>query len=64
MTEEVFDRPETPAFIHLSHETATWLQQYLTDDWEFMAADNIHVTYHVTRALIELRSELGMEIDA
>lgn len=52
-----------PDYIHVTGETAHWLLKELTDQWEYTAADNIHYTYHLTRALIELRSELGMEID-
>lgn len=63
MSKETVEHEETPAFIHISHETAVWLQQYLTDDWQYMTPDVVHITYHLTKALIELRSELGMEID-
>ena len=66
MTEEVFEQAEAHdhlGFVHISEETAHWLQEELTEWWEMTAADSLHYTYHLTRALMELRSELRMEIE-
>lgn len=57
---EVVDLPD---HVHLSGVTARWILEELNTWWEVTAADSVHYTYHLTRALIELRSELGMEID-
>lgn len=50
-------------FIHLSRDTAAWVEKELSDQWEYMAADSLHHTFHLSRALLELRMQLGMEID-
>lgn len=67
MTEEVFEKAEAHdhlGFVHISEETAVWLQDELKEFWEMGAGnDSLHYTYHLTKALMELRSELRMEID-
>lgn len=61
--EDKIEAPRIPDYIHLSGETAQWVLAELTEWWESTAADSIHYTYHLTKALMELRMGLDMEID-
>lgn len=53
---------ESP-YIHMSRETAMWIHGELTDWWEMTAADSLHHTFHLTRALLELKMQLGLDVD-
>lgn len=62
--EDKTEAPRIPDYIHLSGETAQWVLSELTDWWEASAgSDSVHFTYHLTKALMELRMGLDMEID-
>lgn len=72
MTEEVFEQTAEAAeqqvhqnlgFVHISEETATWLEDELSEWWDATIHDSVHYTYHISKALMELRSELRMEIE-
>jgi hypothetical protein len=50
-------------YIHMSRETAMWIHGELNDWWEMTAADSLHHTFHLTRALLELKMQLGLDVD-
>lgn len=54
---------DMPEYIHVSRDTALWVHNELTDIWECLPNDDIHMTYHLTRALLEIKDGLGLAVD-